>query len=344
MPVQRPSSAVFLAGFILSLAALALAVGCGSMMQPPGPPQKAVNVLYDDDCDQDIDCAVTQPVLNHWIDLGYMKVWGMVSSAHSPLGAPTLRVFRDYYGHTDLFSVGAWTPGCELNPPSPWNLAVVNKFDAGDTCAGYAGCVAVLRQSVARYVSGGGGAHGLLYVITGPLSCEEAFRNSPPDAISTMTGAQMERTYIGQFVLMNGLVPTGTEYNCKTDAAACASFFANVTAKAGYPPVSVVPYNTGATAVMTSVPVTTLPPSNPTACAFAAQHETIWGEEDLMTVEYAVFGNTGWTVSEDSTNVVEPATGLNTWNGEKSGHYHLQVPGDQPMFEQLLSSPWLPKS
>jgi len=34
------------------------------------PVQKPVNILYDDDCDGDIDCAVTQPILHHWIDTG----------------------------------------------------------------------------------------------------------------------------------------------------------------------------------------------------------------------------------------------------------------------------------
>jgi hypothetical protein len=325
---------------------LGFALGCGSIhVRPPDPLQKAVNILYDDDCDGDIDCAITQPILNHWIDLGYVKVWGMVSSGHSRFGAPTLRVFRDYYGHTDLFPVGAWTPGCMSNQSSPWNVAVVNNFDAGDTCAAYANCVTVLRQSVARYIANGGGAHGLQYVITGPLSCEEAFRNSPPDAISTMSGAQMEQQYISQFVIMNGFAPSGSEYNCVADSAACASFFANVTAESGYPPVYVVPNNTGATAVITRVPVSTLPQSNPTAFAFASQGVESQMDEDAMTVEYAVFGSTGWTVSTDSTNTAERSSGLNTWNVKKSsGHYYLRVPGDQDMFKRLLSNPWLPKS
>ena len=340
-----PSSAAFTIRLAFSLLALGFGLGCGSTVPFPDPPQKPVNLLYDDDCDLDVDCAVTQPVLNHWIDVGYVKLWGMVSSAHSPLGAPTLRVFRDYYGHTSFFPVGAWTPGCESSPPSAWNIAVVNKFDAGDTCAAYAGCVTVLRQSIMRYVSGGGGAHGLQYVITGPLSCEEGFRNSPPDAISSMSGVEMEQRYIAQFVLMNGSVRSGSEYNCKIDAAACASFFASVTADGGYPPVYVVPYNTGALQVVTQVPVSTLPQSNPTACAFISQGQTSQTDEDLMTVEFAVYGSAGWTVSSDGTNTAEALTGLNSWDLKKpSGHYLLGVPGDQAMFELLLSSPWLPRS
>src|SRR5580698_1036840 len=114
---------------LLALALLVL-VGCSSLTtRLPAPPQTPVDVIYDDDCDQDPDCAVTQPILHHWIDIGYAKVWGEVSSGHSQLGAPTMRVFRDYYGHSSLFSIGAWTPGCAATPSSTWNIAVVNKFD-----------------------------------------------------------------------------------------------------------------------------------------------------------------------------------------------------------------------
>lgn len=344
--LQWLSCAVFTAAAALFVLAPGFDLGCGSVyIRPPNPPQQAVNLLYDDDCDADIDCAITQPILNHWIDLGYAKVWGMVSSGHSRLGAPTLRVFRDYYGHTSMFPVGAWTPGCEANPSAPWNLAVVNRFDPGDTCAAYANCVAVLRQSVERYVASGGSEHGLRYVITGPLSCEEAFRISPPDTISTMSGIQMEQLYISQFVLMNGVVLSGGETNCEADAPACASFFANVTAGNGYPPVYVVSRNTGAADVITHVPVSTLPQSNPTACAFASQGTTSGMDEDSMAVEYAIYGGTGWTASTDSTNTAQATTGVNTWNVKKpSGHYYLGVPDDQEMFEGLLSNPWLPPS
>jgi hypothetical protein len=325
---------------------LACVLGCGSIhVRPPEPPQKAVDIIYDDDCDGDIDCAITQPILNHWIDLGYATVWGMVSSAHSRLGAPTLRVFRDYYGHADLFPVGAWSPGCESNPSSSWNIAVINRFDAGDACAAYPSCVVVLRQAIVRYVANGGAAHGMQYVITGPLSCEEAFRNSPPDAISTMSGAEMEQLYLSQFVVMNGFAPSGSEYNCEADSIACAAFFANVTTENGYPPVYVVPDNTGAEEVITRVPVTSLPQQNPTACAFASQGQTIGMDEDAMSLEYAVFGNTGWIVSTNGRNTAAGPSGQNTWSvTEPSGQFYLRVPGDQEMFERLLSNPWLPKS
>ncbi len=343
---QWPFYAAFVTALVLSVFAPGMATGCGTVyIQPPAPPQKAVDILYDDDCDGDIDCAVTQPVLNHWIDLGWAKVWGMVSSGHSALGAPTLRVFRDYYGHSALFPVGAWTPGCESNASAAWNAAVVNQFDAGDTCAAYPDCATVLRQSIARYAAAGGSRNGLQYVITGPLSCEEALRNSPPDAISSMSGAQMEQLYISQFVVMNGVVLFGGEANCITDSQACASFFANVTADNGYPPVYVVPVNTGATEVSTRVPVSSLPKSNPTACAFAARREKVALDEDSMAVEYAIFGGTGWMVSTNNTDSAEGASGLNKWNTSKSsGHYYLKVPNNQEMFEGMLSTPWVPQS
>jgi hypothetical protein len=321
-------------------------LGCSSIdFRFPDPPKQAVDMLYDDDCDGDIDCAITQPILNHWIDLGYVKVWGMVSSAHSQLGAPTLRVFRDYYRHSKLFPIGAWVPECESNTSSSWNTAVVNKFDRGDVCRNYPGCSTVLRQGVANYIAQGGINHGLDYVITGPLTCEEAFRNSRGDAINPLTGAQMEQKYIRQFVVMNGYAPSGREYNCTNDPGACAAFFANVTRQNGYPPVYVVPDNTGATQVFTRVPIANLPQSNPTAVAFALAGIDRAADEDSMSVEYAVYGSTGWVTGVESTDAIDASDGMNAWvAANPSGQYYLSVVGSHAFFEFLLSNPWLPSN
>lgn len=318
--------------------------GCISVdFRAPDPPQKTVDMLYDDDCDADIDCAITQPILNHWVDLGYAKVWGMVSSAHSQLGAPTLRVFRDYYGHSKLFPIGAWAPDCASKTSATWNIALVNKLDPGDVCTNYPSCTTVLRQAVANYIAQGGTPHGLDYVITGPLTCEEAFRNSLADTISPLTGKQMAQQYIRQFVVMSGFAPSGTEYNCAADSGACASFFANVTSQNDYPPVYVVPDNTGATQVFTQVPIAHLPKSNPTVIAFAVAGLGGQADEDSMSVEYSVYGNKDWATSVESSNKVNPSNGMNTWEvASPSGQYYLTVPGNKELFESVLSNPWLP--
>lgn len=341
-PKQRlsctPGWFCFLSAALILLASIA---SC-SLVHIPSPAHQPVDVIYDDDCDGDIDCAITQPIFNHWIDIGYVKAWGVVSSGHSRLGAPTLRLFRDYYGHSSLFPVGAWLPGCESKSSAPWNVAVVNKFDPGDTCANYPSCVQVLRQSMVRYAATGA-THGLNYVITGPLSCEEEFRNSLPDSISRLTGEQMEQLYIKQFVVMNGIVHSGHEFNCDNDVPACAAFFAYVTSQNGYPPVYVVPNNTGAGQVITEVPVASLPSSNPTAYAFAFQGTTGDTDEDSLALEYAIYENWGWLTSPDSTNVVNPATGLNSWNSQpSSGQFYLEVVADPELFELLLENSWLP--
>ena len=307
------------------------------------PVQKPVNILYDDDCDGDIDCAVTQPILHHWIDTGDLKVWGMVSSGPSQLGAPTLSVFRNYYGHRNLFTIGALTPSCSMRPSAAWNTAVVNRFDPGDTCANYPNCAVVLRQSIAQFAASGGSANGLTYVSTGPLSCEEEFRSSPPDAISPLNGLQMEQKYIQKFVLLNGLAPRGQEANCAEDALSCSRFFQDVTTQNGYPPVYAVPLNTGADHVITYVPVNQLPDSNPSAYAFRTSHRASSEVEDALAIEFAVFGNTGWTISLDSTDAADSATGFNQWaSSVESGQYYLTTAINPSFFEMVLESPWLP--
>ena len=299
-------------------------------------------MIYDDDCDGDIDCVTTQPVIHYWIDSGFVKMWGMVSSAPSNLGAPAMKVFQHYYNHDNLYSIGAWTPNCGLRNSAAWNVALVNKFDPGDVCTNYPNCTEVLRKAVANYVAGGGAAKGLVYVITGPLTCEEDFRATPADSISALTGAQMEQQYIKEFALMNGSAPQGFEANCQENSSACSTFFAKVTRENGYPPVYVVPRNTGATGVVTQSPAS-LPQTNPSAYAFdSTDGPTKTLDEDALTVEYGVFGGTGWRLSADSTNTVDATSGANSWSGSTaSGQYYLTTTNSAGCFENTLNVHWL---
>ena len=334
---------------LLAALCLLLVTGCNVFLNIPSfpLPQKPVDMIYDDDCDGDIDCAVTEPIIHHWINIGYVKMWGMVSSGPSQLGAPTMKVFRHYYGHDDLFPIGALTPICGLHASAKWNIAVVGEFDPGDVCTNYENCSTVLRKSVVSYIGGGGKANGLAYVITGPLSCEEAFRATPADAISPLTGAQMEQQFISQFVLMNGcsaspsLFNCTSETNCLEDINACSVFFANVTSQNGYPPVYVVPLNTGATNVYMQVPIASLPLSNPTAFAYTSVGRNSTSCEDALTVEFAIFGSTGWALSTNSTDTVSTATDENSWSSEPSGQYFLSTATSTVSFEALLANPWL---
>jgi hypothetical protein len=335
---------------MLALVCPFLAGGCGPNQIEIvfAAPQAAVDVIYDDDCDGDYDCAVTQPVIHHWIDMGYVKVWGMVSSAPSKLGAPAMKVFQKYYGHDGLFPIGAWTPGCGAHDSAGWAAAMVGQLDAGDVCTNYTDCATVLRQSVAKYIAGGGKARGLAYVITGPLTCEEAFRGTAGDAISPLSGAQMEQQYIQQFVVMNGCANTGsrfactTELNCWEDLHACSSFFGNVTSQNGYPNVYVVPLNTGAENLITRVPVASLPLTNPTAVAFRAAGATQSADEDVLAVEFAVYGGDGWSVSQDSSDTVSVVTAQNSWTSSAaSGQYSLTITGSSASFAAILTPPWV---
>jgi hypothetical protein len=329
---------------LFALVGLPLIYGCeGHLKQAVfAPVQVPVDMIYDDDCDGDIDCAVTQPIIHHWIDIGIVKTWGMVSSAPSKLGAPTMKVFQKYYGHEGLFSIGAWTPSCRLRESSAWNSAVVGEFDTGDTCASYPQCGTILRQAVANYIVAGGKTNGLTYVITGQLSCEEEFRATQADAISLLTGAQMEQQFLKEFVLMNSYSPSGLEYNCKTNAVACSAFFTNVTSTNGYPPVYVVPFNTGAVNVVTQVPVASLPLTNPSAYAFNSAKSTESPDEDPLAVEFAVFGSTGWKISAQSANLVDTSTGENSWKSKKaSGQYYLSTDISPIEFENILANPWV---
>ncbi len=114
---------------------------------------------------------------------------------------------------------------------------------------------------------------------------------------------------------MNGFAPSGTESNCSEDAVACSRFFANVTGQNGFPPVYVVPINTGATGVMTQIPNSSLPPTSPSeyaAKAVGGSDQTF--DEDSLAFEFGVLGSTGWKISGNGTNTADARNGTNTWS------------------------------
>ena len=340
MPTKKQCGMGKVLPVVLVLLGLPFMASCGKDVTAPLISLQArVDVIYDDDCDGDIDCVTTQPLIHHWIDRGYVKMWGMASSAHSRLGAPALKVFQRYYGHDGLFSIGAAVPACGLGNSAAWAAAVVDQFEAGDDCTHYTSCGIVLRQSIANYIEGGGAANGLVYVITGPLTCEEELRSAPADGISPLTGAQMEQKYIKEFVLMNGFAPSGTESNCSEDAVACSRFFANVTGQNGFPPVYVVPLNTGATGVVTQIPNSSLPPTSPSgyaAKAVGGSDRTF--DEDALAFEFGVLGSTGWKISANGTNTADATNGTNTWSsGKASGQYYLSTAYGASYFEGVLA-------
>jgi hypothetical protein len=152
----------------------------------------------------------------------------------------------------------------------------------------------------------------------------------------------MEQQFLKEFVLMNSYSPSGLEYNCKTNAVACSAFFTNVTSTNGYPPVYVVPFNTGAVNVVTQVPVASLPLTNPSAYAFNSAKSTESPDEDPLAVEFAVFGSTGWKISAQSANLVDTSTGENSWKSKKaSGQYYLSTDISPIEFENILANPWV---
>jgi len=129
------------------------------------------------------------------------------------------------------------------------------------------------------------------------------------------------------------------------DINACSAFFANATSQKGYPPVYVIPLNTGAANVYTQVPIASLPLTNPTAYAYTSIGTRSTADEDPLAVEFAVFGSAGWMLSTNSSDTVSTATDENSWNNSTaSGQYYLTPVINPRNFEQLLAPPWIPGS
>src|SRR5437868_14709554 len=115
MPSKKQCAMRKVLAVVVALLGLPFIASCGKGVSVPLiSVQARVDVIYDDDCVGDIDCITTQSLIHHWIDRGYVKMWGMVSSEATKFVASALKVLQQYYGYDGLFCIGAAVRVCGL--------------------------------------------------------------------------------------------------------------------------------------------------------------------------------------------------------------------------------------
>jgi hypothetical protein len=301
------------------------------------------NIIYDDDCTNDPDAAVsTMPLLGRLYNTRQVNVLALINDSSNNFAAPAMRALANFYGMGDV-PMGAWlgaVPSSNTNGnTSTWTSQLVAQFNPGDTRSNYTDAVTVYRTALAAAPTG-----SVTIVCTGFLTCISALMQSPADSISSLTGVQLIQAKVSQIYVMGGYEPsTGSnEFNFQNDAVSAQYVLANWTTASGYPPIYFSGVNNGATSVVSGISGS-YPLTNPSAYvgSLTAYTRPSW---DALTLCQAVFGtSTLSTISADGTNTITSTSGSGAGTNSfvttsSSGHYYLTLSQTSAYYQYLLNS------
>ncbi|PYU21136.1 MAG: hypothetical protein DMG32_21320 [Acidobacteria bacterium] len=296
--------------FMLACLGLFFALPLFAQLQEPSPP---VNLIIDSDMAVDADDVGDHAVMWALANRGEVKVLALICSSANDYSAPTMRAIANYYGHSDV-PVGAHkgsTPNVNYSSTSQYTQQITNQFGTpGDTRFNYPDAVTVYRQALANAPD-----NSVYIVANGYYQPLRDLLQSPPDAISPLTGMQLVAQKVRRFVPSGGWFPAGTENNFLNDPDAASYVFANWPGE-----IVSVGANVGGD-VITGPSPNSNPNQDPVKDAynlfFGSQTTPAWGQVALLFAvrggigtNFSIGGYNGQTVVYDST---QSSPGQNYW-------------------------------
>jgi hypothetical protein len=307
-----------------------------------GAPKR--NIIWDDDCARDSDCAFSEDAIHHWIDTGNANVLAFIANSSNPYSAPIHNIWETYYGHTSI-PIGAYLgSAASESSTSSWAASLVSQFNADDSRTNYTDCVTVYRRALA-----GAPNASVNIVSTGFATCLVPLLQSSADSVSPLTGAQLVRAKVAALYLMGGDYPTGDEWNFQQDPANFNTLFTTWTTQNGYPPIYLNGLTPGLSVISGAPPW--FGSGHPAVAVATISGESNRPSWDGLSIYQAIFGTSAFVISADGTNSVDASTGTNIWHGvTASGHYYVTLKHAVSYYESLLDGQrytganwWLPQ-
>ncbi|NNJ24829.1 nucleoside hydrolase [Alienimonas chondri] len=187
-------------------------------------------VIFDTDLGNDVDDALAMGMLHALADRGECELLAVTCTKAHPLAAPLADAINTFYGRPDI-PVGAVSIDGVLNGPTPAEgrfLKLANATNADGSLrfphdlshdpANVPDAVTVLRRALAD------AADGTVEVVQVGFSTNLArLLDSPPDAISPLSGRDLAAQKVARLAIMAGdFGGGGPEYNVREDRDAAA--------------------------------------------------------------------------------------------------------------------------
>jgi len=186
---------------------LILVIGC--LVAKPVKATEPVKIIFDSDMGPDFDDVGAIALLHALAAKGECEILACCASDRYPTIAPTIEAFNQYF-HRPEIPVGKAVDGApDFTAKNNWNDSIVAKFYQGKKSSGdYPSAVEVYRKILASQPD-----QSVTIVTVGFLSNLEQLLKSAPDQFSSLTGLDLVKKKVKNWVAMAGDFPQGNEFN-----------------------------------------------------------------------------------------------------------------------------------
>lgn len=173
-------------------------------------------IIFDTDMGPDYDDIGAIAVLHALASKGECEILATIASDGHVSIAPAIELFNGYFNRSDL-PVGIPGPTAPNFPSgNGWNEAILRQFNKQSLKQKqYPKAVDIYRETLAREKD-----NSVTIVTVGFLSNISDLLNSGPDKFSKLSGLELVRKKVKNWVAMAGAFPQGREFNIERDAAA----------------------------------------------------------------------------------------------------------------------------
>lgn len=314
------------------LAALALTLLAAHEVCPAAEPPK--NIIFDTDMGGDCDDVGALYILHGAVTRGEARLLATMGCVSADAIAPALDAINTWFGRPDIPVGTLKDPGFLVGPHYTAELArrFPHQLPGGKD---YPDAVTLYRQVLAKQPDG-----SVVVVAVGPLRNLANLLRSRPDEASPLDGPALIAKKVKRLDVMGGTYPPSAnkkdgEWNFKQDPAAAA-----LVCSAWPTPVL---FNGEGGSTCSGRRVTyEMPEHNPLTMAYRAFPGVGFAGDrlswDPISCLVAVRGAAPWyEVVSGGVNVVDAATGVNTWQpGSNRGHSYLVLKAPKPDVETSL--------
>ena len=182
-----------------------------------------VKVIFDTDMGPDYDDVGAIAILHALAAQGECEILACCASDRYPTVAPTIEAFNRYFQKPDI-PIGVARKGApDFSCPNHWNDSIAAMFlPAAKTNADYPSAVEVYRKVLAGQKN-----RSVTIITVGFVSNLADLLRSKPDKFSPLTGPQLVKQKIKNWVAMAGGFPEGNEFNVNQDTTASYYLFRN---------------------------------------------------------------------------------------------------------------------
>jgi hypothetical protein len=286
-----------------------------------------VNIIFDTDMGGDCDDVGALFILHGAVERGEARLLATMGCVSADAIAPALDGINTWFGRPEIPVGTLKDPNLLAGPHYTTELAkrYPHRFSSGKD---YPDAVVLYRQILAKEPDG-----SVVIVAVGPLRNVANLLRSGPDAASPLDGRALVAKKVKRLDVMGGNYPPhaskkDAEWNFKQDPASAARVAAD------WPTPILFNGEGGSTSSGRRVTYE-MPEHNPLTVAYKlyvgvgfAGDRLSW---DPVSCLVAVRGAVPWySVVGGGTNVVDPVTGINTWQpGENRNHAYLVLKSEK---------------